>query len=63
MRRHGVADAYDRLKAFTRGRRVGAAQLREFVATLPLPPEEATRLAAMTPSVYVGLAAQLARDV
>ena len=63
MRRHGVADAYDRLKAFTRGRRVGAAQLREFVATLPLPPEEATRLAAMTPSAYVGLAAQLARDV
>jgi adenylosuccinate lyase len=63
MRRHGVADAYDRLKAFTRGRRVGAAQLREFVATLPLPPEEAARLAAMTPSGYIGLAAQLARDV
>jgi len=63
MRRHGVPDAYDRLKAFTRGRRVGAAELRDFVATLPLPAEEATRLAAMTPSAYVGLAATLARDV
>jgi len=63
MRRHGVPDAYDRLKAFTRGRRVGAAELREFVATLPLPAEESARLAAMTPSAYVGLAARLARDV
>jgi adenylosuccinate lyase len=63
MRRHGVPDAYDRLKAFTRGRRVGAAELRDFVATLPLPAEEAARLAAMTPSSYVGLAARLARDV
>ena len=63
MRRHGVPDAYDRLKAFTRGRRVGAAELRDFVATLPLPAEEAARLAAMTPSAYVGLAARLARDV
>jgi len=63
MRRHGVPDAYDRLKAFTRGRRVGAAELRDFVATLPLPAEEAARLAAMTPCAYVGLAARLARDV
>ena len=63
MRRHGVPDAYDRLKAFTRGRRVGAAELRDFVATLPLPAEEAARLAAMTPSSYVGLAARLARDI
>ena len=60
MRRHGVPDAYDRLKEFTRGRRVGPAELREFVAGLPLPPEEAARLAAMTPAAYVGLAAQLA---
>jgi adenylosuccinate lyase len=63
MRRHGVPDAYDRLKTFTRGRRVGAAELREFVATLPLPAGEAARLAEMTPAAYVGLAASLARQV
>ena len=63
MRRHGVADAYDRLKAFTRGRSVGPAELREFVASLPLPAEDATRLAALTPQGYIGLAATLARDV
>ena len=60
MRRHGVPDAYDRLKEFTRGRKVGPAELREFVAGLPLPPDDAARLAAMTPAAYIGLAAQLA---
>jgi len=60
MRRHGVPDAYDRLKEFTRGRRVGAAELREFVAGLPLPPEDAARLASLTPAAYVGMAADLA---
>ena len=62
MRRHGVPNAYDRLKDFTRGRRVGPAELREFVATLGLPPAEAARLAQLTPAAYVGLAAALARQ-
>ncbi len=62
MRRHGVPNAYDRLKDFTRGRRVGPAELREFVATLGLPPAEAARLAELTPAAYVGLAAALARQ-
>jgi adenylosuccinate lyase len=62
MRRHGVPNAYERLKDFTRGRRVGPAELREFVATLGLPPEAAARLGEMTPEGYVGLAAALARQ-
>ncbi len=63
MRRHGVADAYDRLKDFTRGRKVGQAELREFVATLPLPAGDAARLAALTPAAYIGLAADLAASL
>ena len=63
MRRHGIADAYDKLKDFTRGRRIGAEELRQFVAGLGLPPEEAERLAALTPATYTGLAARLARDI
>ena len=62
MRRHGVPDAYERLKEFTRGRRVGAAELREFVGALGLPKEAAAQLARLTPRDYTGLAAQLARD-
>jgi adenylosuccinate lyase len=63
LRRHGIADAYDRLKEFSRGRRVGAAELRSFVAGLDLPAEARERLAQLTPATYVGLAARLARQV
>jgi adenylosuccinate lyase len=63
MRRHGVPDAYERLKEFTRGRSIGPAELRKFVAALPLPAAEAARLAALSPSAYVGLAARLAREI
>ena len=62
MRRYGVPNAYERLKDLTRGRRVDAAALREFVAQLPLPAAERERLAALTPADYVGLARELARD-
>jgi adenylosuccinate lyase len=37
--------------------------LREFIQGLHIPPEAKERLLAMTPASYVGLAAQLARDV
>jgi adenylosuccinate lyase len=63
MRRHGTPEAYERLKEFTRGRDVGAEELRRFVATLGLPKEAAERLAALTPDRYLGLAARLARDI
>ena len=34
MRRFGVENAYDKLKAFTRGERVSLPQMREFIAAL-----------------------------
>jgi adenylosuccinate lyase len=63
MRRHGVASSYEQLKALTRGRKVDAAAIAEFVAQLPIPEDEKRRLTAMTPASYVGLAARLAREV
>jgi adenylosuccinate lyase len=63
MRRHGTPEAYERLKEFTRGRDVGAAELRRFVATLGLPEDTAARLAALSPDRYLGLAARLAREI
>jgi adenylosuccinate lyase len=62
MRRYGVPNAYERLKALTRGQRIDAAALKAFVAKLPLPPAERERLARLTPADYVGLARDLARD-
>jgi adenylosuccinate lyase len=61
LRAAGVANGYELLKEFTRGRSIDAAALRAFVATLPLPEAERSRLAALAPPQYLGLAATLAR--
>src|SRR3989440_4394170 len=63
MRRHGVADAYDKLKDLTRGKRLERRALAEFVKSLPIPPEAKRRLLALTPARYTGLAEELARRV
>ena len=55
----GMEQPYERLKELTRGRRVDADALREFVAGLGLPDAERDRLLALTPSTYTGLAAEL----
>ena len=60
LRAHGVPDGYELLKNFTRGTAVNESALRAFVATLPLPPDARTRLAALRPADYIGLAAELA---
>jgi adenylosuccinate lyase len=61
MRAHGIADAYDQLKSFTRGRAVDEQGIRAFIASLTLPAEEKQRLLNLTPATYVGLAPTLAR--
>jgi adenylosuccinate lyase len=63
MRRHAVPEAYEQLKALTRGRRLDAAAVAAFIDGLPIPPGEKRRLRELTPATYVGLAARLARDV
>jgi len=61
MRAHGLPDAYDRLKTFTRGRAIDRAAMHEFVGSLDLPPEEKARLLRLEPAGYLGLAPALAR--
>ena len=63
MRRHGITDAYEQLKALTRGREITVASLEAFIATLEIPAEDRKRLLELRPADYVGLAAQLARDI
>jgi len=63
MRRYGVADAYDKLKDLTRGKRLERGTLSQFVKSLPIPADAKRRLLALTPARYTGLAADLARRV
>ncbi|WP_210479979.1 adenylosuccinate lyase [Naasia sp. SYSU D00948] len=57
--RSSIANPYELLKELTRGRRLDAAGLRDFVAGLDLPEDAKARLAALTPASYTGLAAEL----
>ena len=61
MRRFHVEGAYEKLKEVTRGRTVKAEDLHALIRGLDIPAEEKERLLAMTPSSYVGKAAELAR--
>ena len=63
MRKVGMDRPYERLKELTRGRRVTAETMRDFVKALPLPKEDKARLVKLTPATYVGLAGKLARLV
>jgi adenylosuccinate lyase len=63
MRRHGLPNPYEQLKALTQGRRVTPDELRGFIAGLGLPDEARRRLLELAPATYTGLAAALARDI
>jgi adenylosuccinate lyase len=57
--RSQITDPYALLKDLTRGRRVGAPELAEFVRGLDIGDQAKERLLALTPAGYVGLAAEL----
>ena len=63
MRKVGMDHPYERLKELTRGRRVTAAIMQDFVKALPLPKADKDRLLKLTPATYVGLAEKLAAIV
>ncbi|HEY5636587.1 MAG TPA: adenylosuccinate lyase [Burkholderiales bacterium] len=63
MRRHGVPQAYEKLKALSRGRRLDRRQIAAFVRRLAIPAAAKKRLLALTPGLYTGRAAELARRI
>ncbi len=64
MRRYGMANPYEQLKALTRGKTgVTREALHAFIDGLALPADAKARLKALTPSTYVGKAADLAKRV
>ncbi len=63
MRRHGLPEPYEQLKALTRGKGITRDTLQTFIGSLDLPTADKQRLLALTPAAYAGLAAELARDI
>lgn len=63
MRKHGVKEPYEQLKAATRGRRFDAAGFQSILASLDLPETVRSQLAKLRPQDYAGFAGQLARQI
>jgi adenylosuccinate lyase len=60
MRRYGIPEPYEKLKALTRGKTVSRELLHDFIKSLDIPDDARQRLLELTPAAYTGLAADLA---
>lgn len=63
MRRYGIENPYEKLKELTRGEKVNAEIMREFVSKLEIPDAAKQTLLDMTPHSYIGNAIEQARRV
>ncbi len=63
MRRYGIEKPYEKLKALTRGKRVDAAGMAEFIDTLELPDAVKTEMKKWTPANYIGNAVDQAKKI
>ncbi|HSW53229.1 MAG TPA: hypothetical protein VLG93_08355, partial [Sulfuricaulis sp.] len=64
MRRHGVEQAYEKLKDLTRGKGgITRESMQVFIHTLDIPSDAKKRLLALTPDTYTGNAAAQARNL
>jgi adenylosuccinate lyase len=60
MRRYGISEPYEKLKALTRGKQIDQETLRSFIQGLNLPENVKNELLTLTPATYIGMAKELA---
>lgn len=63
MRRYGLPEPYEQLKALTRGQGITRDSMRAFIGGLVLPEDAKQRLLTLTPASYTGLASRLAGEI
>jgi adenylosuccinate lyase len=63
MRRYGLPNPYEQLKALTRGQGITEASMHDFIASLALPDSAKQELLALTPGSYIGHAETLAKAI
>jgi len=63
MRRYGIKQPYEKLKALTRGKDIDQHLLHTFIRKLDIPEKEKKRLLALTPATYTGNAAEQAKKI
>lgn len=63
MRRYGIPEPYEKLKALTRGQTMTRDVLQQFIETLAIPDDAKTALKQLTPASYIGNATQQANAI
>jgi len=63
MRRYGVDNPYEKLKSLTRGQKIDAEIIKDFVESLDIPIHAKEDLFQLTPMNYIGDAIKLARNI
>jgi len=63
MRRYGIEQPYEKLKALTRGQKIDAEAIRQFVEALEIPDSAKQELIKLTPSAYIGNAIEQAKNI
>ena len=63
MRRYGVPEPYEKLKALTRGNAIDRETIENFVENLDIPDQAKDDLVAMLPSTYIGSAIEQAKKI
>jgi adenylosuccinate lyase len=63
MRRYGLPEPYEQLKALTRGQGITRESMHTFIDSLDLPADAKQRLQALTPGSYIGRAVELAKAI
>lgn len=63
MRKLGKPNPYEQLKELTRGKKITAESMRQFIDGLDIPSEDKKRLLDLTPARYIGIASQLVSHI
>lgn len=62
LRKYKVPQAYERLKALSRGKKLSDAEIRAFIKQLKIAPDDKKRLLVLSPASYTGLAEKLVEN-
>ena len=63
MRRYGLPNPYEQLKALTRGHGMNETGMRAFIESLDLPAQAKQELMTLRPGTYIGKASALAKSI
>ena len=63
MRKAGLENPYEQLKAITRGAKISREALTDFIQSLAISAEDKARLLALMPADYIGAAAEFSTEI